>query len=178
MVRRSSTVDKATQDIIYPVIQRNAYFAHPECILLAMLTDKNPSWRKLAQARILKARSNPKNSVRRVYSIPEINFEADSYVDMINWNIGYNEPPVLVNIDKDEITKMVETGEVPENIRSLPCHNQKVERTIKLVSETSKKAMDKDEKEGIVHSVLVSRSELPRFESKQEFVKKLKLRMK
>ena len=64
-----------------------------------------------------------------MFSIPEINFEADSYGDMVDWNIEYTEPPLLVNIDKDEIAKMVEAGEVPENIRSLPCHNQKLERT-------------------------------------------------
>ena len=70
---------------------------------------------------------------------------------------------------------MVEAGEVPENIRSLPCHNQKLERTKdhKIGKWNVEKIVDKDEKEGILHSVLASRSELPRFESKQEFVKKL-----
>ena len=48
LVQRYKSVDTTTQDIVHPTIQRNAYFAHPECILLAMLADENESLRKLA----------------------------------------------------------------------------------------------------------------------------------
>lgn len=37
------------------VIQRNAYFAHPENLLLSMMTDNNKHIRELACRRIIKA---------------------------------------------------------------------------------------------------------------------------
>ena len=52
----------------------------------------------------------------------------------------------------------------------MPCHNQNVERAIKLVSEYSKKA----DREGFIQSVIASRSELPKFDTKKEFTVKRK----
>ena len=43
-----------------PVIQRNSYFAHPENMLLSMMTDDRPHIRELALRQILKARDQPK----------------------------------------------------------------------------------------------------------------------
>ena len=43
--------------VVDPVIERNAYFAHPENILLCMLGDERKFIRELAMRRILKARS-------------------------------------------------------------------------------------------------------------------------
>ena len=46
------------QKIVVPVLQRNAYFAHHENVLLAMLADENPTIRELAWRRIKQSRSN------------------------------------------------------------------------------------------------------------------------
>ncbi|KAF2889984.1 hypothetical protein ILUMI_16189, partial [Ignelater luminosus] len=45
--------------IVDPVIERNAYFAHLETLLLLMLSDENRTLRELAAKRILQARSSP-----------------------------------------------------------------------------------------------------------------------
>ena len=55
----------------------------------------------------------------------------------------------------DEIDDMADKRNIPEELYSLPCHNKKVERTIKFVSETSNKATDKMEREGIIRNVLI-----------------------
>ena len=54
---------------------------------------------------------------------------------------------------------------MPDDVYGLPCHNQKVERAIKLVSEYSKKASKKADR----GSIKTSRSELPKFDTKNEF---------
>ncbi|GBM64933.1 hypothetical protein AVEN_128977-1 [Araneus ventricosus] len=48
---------------IDPVIQRKSYFAHPENLLIAMLTDSETKNRELAVHRILKARSVQENGL-------------------------------------------------------------------------------------------------------------------
>jgi hypothetical protein len=86
--------------VVDPVIQRNAYFSHPENLLLSMLTDDDRKIRELACRRILKARSlnGSKGSIPRTFEIPVINFESDVYYDMIDWQsaeLKLTEPPLL-----------------------------------------------------------------------------------
>jgi hypothetical protein len=39
------------QTIVFPFLQRNAYFAHPENILICMISDANPHFREFAWRR-------------------------------------------------------------------------------------------------------------------------------
>jgi len=61
--------------IVEPVIQRNSYFAHPENLLLSMMTDDRPHIHELALRRILKARDQPKRKGVRQFTVPPINFD-------------------------------------------------------------------------------------------------------
>ena len=79
----------------------------------------------------------------------------------------YTDPPILSGYSMDEIDDMADKRNIPEELYSLPCHNQKVERAIKLVSETSNKATDKMEREGIIRNVLASREEMPKCDTKK-----------
>ena len=47
---------KKVKEIVLPGMQRNAYFAHHENILLPMLADENETIRKLAWRRLKKCR--------------------------------------------------------------------------------------------------------------------------
>ncbi|GBP43074.1 hypothetical protein EVAR_96336_1 [Eumeta japonica] len=83
------------KNIVDPVIQRNAYFAHPENLLLAMLTDFQPHIRELAARRILKARSAKPKRLRLFQLLPEVNFNASTYYDILDWQENITEPPIL-----------------------------------------------------------------------------------
>lgn len=54
--------DKAIQNIILNVVERNWYFVHPENILLAMLTDADVNVRERAAKSILESRKNAKSN--------------------------------------------------------------------------------------------------------------------
>jgi len=45
------------REVVDPVIERNAYFAHPENFIISRLTDERPGIRKLAVKRIFLART-------------------------------------------------------------------------------------------------------------------------
>ena len=53
------------QSIVHPVIQLNAYFDHPENILLAMILDNDPQTRELGLQHILEARGKGKTPRRK-----------------------------------------------------------------------------------------------------------------
>lgn len=72
----SRYLPETLKKIIDPVIQRNGYFAHPERILLAMITDERKHIRELAARRILKARNMSHPLMSRLFQVPLINFNA------------------------------------------------------------------------------------------------------
>ncbi|KAK4874453.1 hypothetical protein RN001_013813 [Aquatica leii] len=116
----------AKYNIVDPILQRNAYFGHPENILLAMLADERKYVRKVGLRRILKCR-------RRASNVPD--------------NIS---------------------------ILKLPCHTQAVERCIRLVTEASSSVCGNEARDGLIRAKLASRSELPKFETKKQFINVLK----
>jgi len=66
----------------FSVLRRNAFFAHPENDLLAMLTKNREEIRTLAWRRIKEARTrkDPEAGVRS-FKVPPLNLDAKDYVD-------------------------------------------------------------------------------------------------
>lgn len=60
IIRDTRYLPKRYRDIIDPVIENNAYFAHPENMLLSMLADDSSEVRQMAVNKILNARSSPR----------------------------------------------------------------------------------------------------------------------
>ena len=74
----SCSLPPEVRSVIDPVIQRNAYFCHPENVLLAMIADEREHVRQLALHQILKAKQQHKTGTRK-FVIPTINFDAQDY---------------------------------------------------------------------------------------------------
>ena len=86
MSKKSSLLPSELQKIVYEIIQRNAYFAHSENIVLCMLADNRAFVRELALRRILKARSFLKGYVQlqnHRFNLPTLDFEAKEYYNSI-----------------------------------------------------------------------------------------------
>ena len=85
MIMRSRYMSDSLKKIIDPVIERNSYFAHPENILIAMITDERRHMHQLGLRRILKARLNPgSGKSTREFRVPCLNFDCADYTDMID----------------------------------------------------------------------------------------------
>jgi len=155
--------------VIDPVIQRNAYFSHPENILLCMLSDDRKHIRELAMRRILRARSEQFGL--RVFSIPKLNFEAKEYIDLIDWQMtALSEPPILANNSSDDIEMFVACDDTPLlDFPKYPCHTQAVERCVKLTTEASSSVCGVKSRDGFIRARLESRAIMPRFESKCDY---------
>ncbi|GBN59571.1 hypothetical protein AVEN_119970-1 [Araneus ventricosus] len=107
MISLARQLPDNTKQIIYKIFSNNAYFAHPEHLLLTMLLDSRKHIRELAVKRLLGARDKKtKNSGGvRFLKLPKLNFEAADYIDLIDWsNCVVTEPPLTMNI-KDEYWK-------------------------------------------------------------------------
>ncbi|GBN84560.1 hypothetical protein AVEN_114115-1 [Araneus ventricosus] len=157
---------------IDPVMQRNAFFAHTETVLLAMLVDERERIRELGYRRILKAKQIvPKKKTVRNFVPPKINFKASHYIEIINWNscVVY-PPPMLRYISEGDIKSLINSDTTPIRvIQKFPCHTQAVERCIKLVTEASNKLCGHDAKDGYIRATMKSRSVMPHFSKKSDF---------
>lgn len=180
-------------------IHRNGYFAHPENVLIAMCDDERPPIRALAYRRILTARDAVKETPIigiREYKVPLLIYNAEDYVDMINWQrVASNQqmPPLLrdliiteENIDELATFRITDpnfmgkihfsvdgvTNRYPVDLKILPCHSQAVERCVKVVTEASKHVSGESEREGYIIAKLQHRRKMPSFQTKSQFVTK------
>lgn len=134
---------------LFKAVKINSYFAHPENILLTMLTDENKTIRELAVNSILAARVS-NNAGIRTFVKPKIDFTAKNYHEMVNiYNI---EPPITKNRSEECLRECINTAEnwIKKNINGIPVHTQAVERSIKLVSSVSSQVVGEQNRNQLI----------------------------
>jgi len=170
-VHLSRSLPDEVKAVIDPVIQRNGYFAHPENILLAMITDEQELIKQLGLRRLLKARKQQPRGIRK-FAIPPINFNAESYVELINWmDLTITAPPLLSKIPVDEISGRIfgANHDLLPFVR-VPCHTQAVERVVKLVTEASQAVCGENARNGLIRNRIESRQQMASFDNKIDYV--------
>ncbi|ESO04220.1 hypothetical protein HELRODRAFT_172570 [Helobdella robusta] len=150
------------------VIERNAFYAHPENLLVSMLFDDRDYIRELACRRIIKARNTDNGFKQKIFKTPKLNFSAKDYTEIISWQeCQVTVTPVLRDVTNDELKKMAKDGSL--KIVDFPCHTQSVERCVKLVTEASQSVTNVNSRDGFVRTTLQSRAEFPIFGHKNIF---------
>ena len=172
MVQYTRYLPIELKKIVDPVIQRNAYFAHPENLLISMATDERLHIRQLALRRVLAARAisdeTDDKSTVRMFKIPPLNFEATDYTDIIDWSsIKSAEPPMFRSIESTQLKNNILTSEMIQ-FKRFPCHTQAVERGVKLVTEASM-AVCEPQRDGFIRARIESRSAMKVFHTKSDF---------
>ena len=76
-IELTAMLPKGDRDVVEPVMFRNAFFAHPENLIISLLADENKSIRTRAVDIILKCRSKdvPEHTSVRSFAIPTHNFK-------------------------------------------------------------------------------------------------------
>ena len=160
------------RNIIDLVIHRNAYFAHPENILLAMITDHRLHIQELGLRRIMKARAAKPNIRTQRFKVPtNLNFNAGEHYEVIDWSeLAITEPPVVNAMTDTELWQFIRMDETPTKFfPKFPYHTQAVERLIKGVTEASKNACRPNSRGGFIRARLASGYIIPTFELKRDF---------
>ena len=180
------------KSIAMRVISYNAYSAHPENVLLCMLGDDDDDVRRIAVNKILNIRgrlpgfqidddfeggsveedeqpaeSTKNQSVGRRFCVAKINLEANVYYRMVNLNRqDVTEPPVTKRMSVESIEQF---RTKPLRLDH-PCHNQSVERHVKLVSEASQTVVGFEKRDGLIRMKIKSRKLMKVFNTKKDFV--------
>ena len=164
--------NKELTAVVQKTLQHNPYFCHPENVLVSALANSDISVRRFAAHKVINARMSHREaeSVRKVSrSLFSINFNANNYHDLVNWDESViTSPPVFGKFSDGEILTMIEEG--PLSAPKLPCHSQAVERTVKEVSRVSSKVYGHDSRHGMIVSTLRSKEITGSCDSKQSFL--------
>ena len=127
-LRILKTQPKEVQDVISFYIRKNAWYAHPECLLLSLLSSSDPQDRQFAVEQILTVRAGKEygdNSVRPRIT-PKLNLAATTLTTLISWDPKeVQEPSFTCNRSTAEIRSYLESPFVPPKFS---CHTQSTER--------------------------------------------------
>ncbi|KAI5751707.1 hypothetical protein M8J77_010157 [Diaphorina citri] len=171
MVQRCGYLNESLKKIVLPVIQRNAFYAHPENLLISMLADESKVLRELAYRRIMKVREAGESSEVRKFNVPELNPTATSYNTLIYWHeLTLTEPPLTKDMTAETLQTVVEENNMKVIVPELPCHTQCVERYVKLVTNASSKVVGYKARDDFIRNQIESRKSMSAFETKSNFV--------
>ena len=169
-IKLTRYLEKKYLAIIDTVISRNCYFAHPENILLSMLSYSRRDVRELAVDKIVQARETSDNSSIRKFSVPKLNFQANDYTKIVDLStVTITSPPILSNISSIELQSSIDKEKW--EFFNYPNHTQAVERTVKLVTEASSKVYGYENRHTYLKVTLDSRKNLPINNSKHHLQK-------
>nr|CAI5835293.1 unnamed protein product [Callosobruchus analis] len=132
-------------------LKRNASFAHPENVLLAMLQNERQYVKELVLRRILKARKITES--KKTGQLKE------------SLSPRLLQDTVTVKLIWDQI--MNKNINIP--IEKLPCHTQAVESDIKLVAEASRNVCESDAHDGYIKAKIKSRKIMTTFDTKSQY---------
>ena len=134
-----------------------------------MINDESSNIRQLGWRRIKKVREQSKGKTIRTFQIPDLNFEAEMYFDIINWRkVNLTELPLTCSISDDEINHLISSKE-KNNFPHLPCHTQAMKRCVKLVTEAFSLICGQNSRDGFIRSKIESRQKMSSFETKRKF---------
>jgi len=115
MLVKSRCLGPKHKKIVDPVIQRNAYFAHPENELLAMMTDHRPHTWELGLQRVKARAANCSGQIGKFKVSEKLNFDALQYFDMISWAVwAISEPPITRVMTDAELRELISKCQFPE----------------------------------------------------------------
>lgn len=112
-------------------LQNNTYFAHPEWLLLSMLTDKQKTVRCQAIKMIQDTQGVQTEEEVRTFTKPTLCQTATEYTEMIAWATATPYEPPLTKMLSSEELKVI--ADKPYEIPPYPCHNRTVEHIVQDV---------------------------------------------
>ena len=163
--RINSLTNQDLRQVAQNVVRRNGYFGHPESILIAMLGDDDQAVRDRGVSHVLSLRKN--DTSVRLFHLPTFNLQADTYYyyELADLEICQQQPPAIRHLSDSEI----EDCRMKPLILHHPCHNQTVERHVKLVTEASAQVTGFERRNGLIRQKIRSRKLLKKFDTKMQF---------
>jgi hypothetical protein len=158
--------NQVVSDIVFPVLERNAFCCLPENFLASLLYSDNPVDREFAVDKIQQIRSEPEAEVLS-QRVPKLNLKAEEWSKLVDiCSSKCFQPPCVRNLTEDELEGMKLFPGLPPPI---PLHSQSVERAVKLTSEACRTSYTWERRHEYIVAKNASRQKGKRFPSKKDY---------
>ena len=185
--------DKAVWKTALKVVQQNAFFAHQENVLITMLGDNDEEIQMQGVNKVLSIRGNLPSMVSfdnhdlvdshseeyslegakyydttstvRLFELPTLDLTVNSYYKMVNLTSCHQQPPVIEHLTDLDI----EQSWIRPLQLNHQCHNQCVERHVKMVTEAAAQVEGFEQRDGLIRQKIKSRKLLKKFDTKVQF---------
>ena len=128
---------RKVQEAVSFYVRTGAWFAHSECVLLALMASPTVEDRRFAVTQVLKLRAGEEYGDTRVRAriTPKLNMSASSLQTMISWQPGQmHERVITCSLRVDQIQ---EIQDKPFEVPNFSIHTQSTERVVKQVTEAA-----------------------------------------
>lgn len=169
-IKSTQFLPQNLREIVNKTIQNNAFFAHPENILLTMLFDERKPVRERAINKILYCREQLYDSTKlRAYKKHSINFNCTDYMDLVDLDDDniLSEPPFTASIPHEHLLEYIKSDDVPLPDPGIPSHIQGTERCVQLLTHVSRRVIAKN-RDDVMAVTLESRTQIPRMDCKKD----------
>lgn len=170
IIQEVKAIDKdgSLCEIVFPIIERNAFACLGENFLASLLYSDQEHHRSRAVQKILSIRAETHQGAVLGGRIPKLNFDAIEWGDLIDIvPIVCCEPPCVRKFSDQEVEDMILFPGVPPPV---PLHTQTVERAVKLTSEASRSSYTWEKRHENIVAKSASRKKRKRFGSKKDYV--------
>ena len=160
--------------IVQRNIKSNSFALLPDNFLYSLCLSNESTIRELGIKAILKIRSENRSfEDEPIKRIPQINFEANHWSELINVSDVSNirEPSSTKEFSNERIQEFIDKEEKPP-LLNLPIHSQSVERAVKLVTEASECCFGLENRHKSILTKILSRALRPNFDSKGSYEQK------
>ena len=155
---------KQMKEIAKYYVEKGAWHAHPEHVLLALLSSPSEDDRRFAVSKIEEIRdgANIGDSSPRPFAPPKLNWKATSIREIQDWS-NATEPIITTSTPTNELRNFLMT---PLTFPKVPGHTQSCERAVKEVTCASAHVFGAERRDGYIRAKLKSRAALPVIETK------------
>jgi hypothetical protein len=132
-----------------------------------MLGDPREVIRRKAVLRILQARREYDQTIHpRQFVPPKVDFNAQNYYDLIDWEVEpCTEPPVTMDLSLETVMDAIRE---PLRLPDYPNNTQAVERMVRVVTEVATKRAGYNGRHTMILQLLHSRKMVPKFNTKMQ----------
>ena len=138
------------------VLQNNGFFANMEQILVTMCHDQDPQINERAISIIEFLRKQEQPKIPRRFKVPQINFDAEFYYDMVDLNnfnaADFTSPPILSSHSIADL----KNKNWQNDYLMICCHSQHVERNVSLTSEAALHAIGQERR----HAWIINKTQV------------------
>lgn len=162
--------DESVRDASRKYLKDEAWWAHPEALLVSLLCSSEPTEREFAVNKIMELRQGEEmgsTSVREFKVPSSVNLEATNLLDIINWGDENITEPVFTS--KLTTSQLISLKSTPLSLPDFVLHTQSCERSVKLVTKAAESVCGWARRDGFVRAQMKSREQIPVLKTKRDF---------